>query len=75
MEHDEYNEKLSFRGNILDTDRIGTLSFNHVGNAPRVVRRSIVFLRPTARWLPTRLNESFVTANGVGGQWLAVGSH
>ena len=41
---------------------IDAASFNRVGNAPRVRRRGIVFRRTTRGALPTRLNESVLTA-------------
>ena len=41
------------------------MSFNRVGNAPRVQRRGIVSRRTTRGALPTRLNESALTARGI----------
>ena len=41
---------------------VRTDSFNRVGNAPRVVRRNTITRRRTRGALPTRLNESVLTA-------------
>ncbi len=51
--------------NLPRAAEIDATSFNRVGNAPRVQRRGIVFRRKTRGALPTRLNESFLTARGV----------
>ena len=45
--------------------KIDAASFNRVGNAPRVRRRGIVFRRTTRGALPTRLNESVLTARSI----------